>query len=259
MKAVQANKKYHFFAESLVRRLCEQVIQQGKSGKSAVKAVRNKLHQVGNAYFTKKTAYEEAVNQLATLPKDLHHPAVIAYCQELMTGHASTQERIPILETFYSTCMDTLPPIHSVLDLACGFNPLALPWMPLDPACQYFACDIYSDLITFLQTFFDHFNLGHQASQCDLIDHPPERAVDLALLLKVIPCLEQVEKEIGLKLLSGIKARFLLVSFPVRSLGGKKKGMTSFYQEHFMDMISATSWETQTYLFASELAFLIKK
>jgi len=35
-------------------------------------------------------------------------------------------------------------------------NPLALPWMPLEPNAVYYACDIYGDMVSFLSLFFAH-------------------------------------------------------------------------------------------------------
>ena len=73
--------------------------------------------------------------RLGSLPTDLHNPQVKDFCLERMRGHASTQERLPILEEFFQTTLASIAPVESVLDLACGLNPLALPWMPLTASC----------------------------------------------------------------------------------------------------------------------------
>ena len=62
-----------------------------------------------------------------------------------------------------------LPPIRSVLDVACGLNPLAIPWMPLAPDVHYYACDIYADMIAFLNGFFQIAGIDGQAQACDLV------------------------------------------------------------------------------------------
>ncbi len=79
---------------------------------------------------------------------------------------------------------------------------------------------------------------------------------DLALLLKAIPCLEQVDKEAGRRLLDQVRADYLLVSFPVHSLGGRSKGMPATYEEHFRNLVADKPWSVQTFHFATELAFL---
>ena len=37
-----------------------------------------------------------------------------------------------------------------MLDVACGLNPLAIPWMNLAPNATYHAIDIYEDMMRFL-------------------------------------------------------------------------------------------------------------
>ncbi|MBG0771237.1 MAG: hypothetical protein H0S82_05980, partial [Anaerolineaceae bacterium] len=156
-EAVQANRKYANITPSLVRRLSQSALDRGLSGKAAVKEVRNKLHQVGGAYFKQSPDFIAATNQLTSLPNDLHSPEVKSFSLAQMQSHASTAERITILPEFFQTCLAPIAPVTSVLDLACGLNPLALPWMPLAVGCTYQACDIYLDMMAFVNAFLSHF------------------------------------------------------------------------------------------------------
>src|SRR5207249_948451 len=140
-------------------------------------------------------------------------------CRAIMDHHASTRERLPILDQFYATIFAELPPINSVLDLACGLNPLAIPWMPLMPNARYYAYDIYQPEIDFLNIALGMLGVeGHYESR-DITQSPPEQHAALALILKTIPCLEQLDKQAGAHLLQTIDARYLLISFPIHSLG----------------------------------------
>jgi len=256
---VQANRKYQAISRDLVSRLSEEVISKGLSGKSAVKSVRNKLHQVGGAYFTQNVDYAEAKQILTELPRDLQAEETRQFCLKYMRTHTSTAERLPILDDFFQTCLEPVQPVTSILDLACGMNPLALPWLPLEGKFKYHACDIYLDMLDLIEAFFAHFDLFAQTSPCDLVGIVPAIKADVAFLLKAIPCLEQVDKSIGLPLMEAIRADHILVSFPVRSIGGRKKGMPDFYREHFYDMVSRKSWEIREFEFQAELAFLVTK
>ncbi len=122
-----------------------------------------------------------------SLPTDLHHPAVTAYCQKMLLRHASTRERLPFLSEFYQQTLASIAPVHSVLDLACGLNPLTIAHLPLAAGAPYTACDIYSDLAGYLNRFFAHFSIPGTASICDLAAAIPDQPVHLALLLKTIP------------------------------------------------------------------------
>ena len=257
--AVQANRKYANITSSLVERLCQSALDRGLSGKAAVKDVRNKLHQVGGAYFKQNPNFITATDQLASLPNDLQAPEVQAFCQNEMQTHASTAERVAILPEFFQTCLAPLAPVTSVLDLACGLNPLALPWMPLAEDATYQACDIYLDMMGFVDAFLGHFLTNSRSFPCDLVAGPPQSAVQVAFLLKTIPCLEQVDKQIGLSLLEQIQAEHILVSFPAKTLGGSSKGMQTFYRDHFYELIEGRPWQVQEFSFSTEIAFLVTK
>ncbi len=259
MAQVRANPKYAAITEGLVLRLSREALASGLTGKAAVKSVRNKLHQVGGAYFKRNINYTHAAQNLAELPQQMDAPEVRAFCRTLMQSHASTAERLPVLEDFYTTCLAPLAPISSILDLACGLNPLSLPWMPVATGVQYHACDIYQDMLGLIGSFFEHFNISGTANPCDLVGQVPQEQAQVALLLKSIPCLEQMDKRIALALLDAIKAEHVLVSFPIHSLGGRQKGMPAFYRNHFYDLVSGQPWVVREFEFATELAFLVTK
>ena len=221
--------------------------------------MRNKLHQVGSAYQEKFIDYAHLSELLAALPHDLHDPQVIDFCREAMQEHTSTRERLSFLDHFYQEALAGIGPIHSLIDLACGLNPLALPWLPLAPHAKVFACDIYTDMADFLNAFYAHTQVDGHAFNCDLVHHIPQEKVQLALLLKTIPCLEQVDKTIGRRLLSGIQADHVLVSFPVASLGGRGKGMRVNYDQHFMEIIDGLPWQVKRFDFSGELVFRLSK
>lgn len=259
VEKVQANRKYESIMPELVIRLAEKALEKGLKGKAAVKDVRNKLHQIGGAYFKRQVDYQYANDELLQLSHNLQSDQVRQFCINHMGSHASTAERIPILETFFKTSLEPISPVRSVLDLACGMTPLSIPWMPLDEAFTYHACDIYMDMVTFIQAFFNHFDIHSRAFTCDLVNSVPKEQTQVAFILKSIPCLEQVDKEIGLDLLEKVQTEHILVSFPVRSLGGQRKGMPDFYQEHFYEMVSEKPWQITRFEFETELAFLVTK
>jgi 16S rRNA (guanine(1405)-N(7))-methyltransferase len=176
-----------------------------------------------------------------------------------MRAHASTRERLGILETFYSTIFSVLPPVRSVLDVACGLNPLAIPWMPLAPGAAYYACDIYGDMVAFLNGFFQLAGITGQAQVCDLVSSPPRVRADLALALKVLPPLEQQARNAGRDLLRALDARHILVSFPSHSLGGRGKGMADHYEQGFRALAESEDWTIERFVFPGELAFLVAK
>lgn len=259
LDSVRANPRYAAIAPDLICALIEKQRGVSRNPREIVKAVRNKLHQVGGAYLDKPIDYPQWTARLASLPDDLHHPAVLDFCRAMMGLHTSTRERLPYFERFYTEILAALPQIESILDLACGLNPLALPWMNLPANARLEVCDIYSDQITFLQAFFDHFGCNARARVCDLSTRLPDQPVQLALLLKTIPCLEQLDKSLGRRLLAGLPAQHALVTFPAHSLGGRDKGMRRNYESRFHELIRDLPWRVQRLDFPGELVFLLSR
>ncbi len=257
--AVQAGGKYTDICPELVRWIGQRELSKGRTSKEAVKATRARLHQVGGAYLDQIPAYSHWRRELASLPRDLAQPELRAFCQARMAEHASTRERLSFIDTFYTRILGPLAPIESILDLACGLNPLALPWMLLSAETEYQACDIFQGMVTFIHDFLLHTGMRGEAQVCNLVEAIPQRPVHVALLLKLIPCLEHLDKSIGRRLLETVPARHLVVSFPSRSLGGRNVGMADTYSGHFADLTSGKSWQVQRFDFPNEIVFVLSK
>jgi len=255
--AVQSSPKHGRICAELIRRVGADELSKRRGLKDAVKATKNKLHQVGGAYLDGSLPYGRWLDRLreaAPNPDDRR-----AACREIMRAHASTAERLPILDTFYATLFDGLPPVRSVIDVACGLNPLAIPWMPLAPGATYVAVDIYEDMIAFIGAFLTLIGVEGQAQARDILQYVPPEKADVALVLKTIPCLEQIDKGAGPRLLDAVPANVLIVSFPVRSLGGRDKGMAAHYETHLRDLLAGKNWPLERFEFETELAFRVYK
>jgi 16S rRNA (guanine(1405)-N(7))-methyltransferase len=254
---VLTSSKYKDVSQELIRSIGLRELTKRSNIKEAVKATKNKLHQVGGAYLTDKEDYARWLNELKQLYHAGDQDAFLTYVKKVMSYHASTRERLPILEQFYTTILADLPPIHRILDVACGFNPLALPWMPLAQPIEYYAYDIYKDMLNFLADFMSLIQIQSQAQVCDIIQSGPTTPVDVAFVLKAIPCLEQIDKSAGSTLLHRINAKYILVSFPVHSLGGRTKGMEANYEAKFHSLVDNTHWTIRKFDFPTELVFLL--
>jgi len=256
VQAVGASAKYRPICRELVEHIGRQELAKRRNLREAVKATKNKLHQVGGAYWADQARYAAWLAEL----REVHEPASLRpLCRKIMEAHASTRERLPILDEFYATTLAGLPPLGSVLDLACGLNPLALPWLPLADGATYWAIDIYEDMMAFVRDYLALPLVGvrGQAQARDVLQLGPLPPVDLALVLKAIPCLEQMDNAAGAKLMDVIQADYVLVSFPAHSLGHRDKGMAAHYEAHFRQLVGSRPVQVQRFQFSSELAFLI--
>lgn len=260
---VRASAKYAQVNTNLVRRISAAELVKQRSFKEAVKETKNTLHQVAGMFARERAPYKEwldffAETRHAERPfgsASLHQTRDA--CLELMRHHASTRERLPILDQFYATIFAGLPPIHSVLDVACGLNPLAIPWMGLAPGATYHAVDIYDDMMAFLQSAFDVMGMSGKAESRDVVADCPTEQADVALVLKAIPCLEQLDKHAGRILLDTIRARHVVVSFPTRTVGGRSIGMRGHYEAHFNELIAGRDGAVKRHEFENELVFVL--
>lgn len=263
LAALRASTKYAHVSEDIVRRVATEELAKRRNTKEAIKAAKNKLHQIGGAY----QGDMRYAKWLSTLTAD---PSLFpSHLTLMLAQHASTRERLPLLDTFYRRIFDSIDTsITSVLDVACGLNPLTLPWMPLPKGVQYLACDIYGDMMEFLNECFAQLGyVNAHAQVCDVVSEVSLQPstlgvpVDVAFVLKTIPCLEQVDKTIGSLLLDALNAKHIVVSFPAQSLGGRNKNMAAHYAAHFDDLMANCSWahRVQRLDFATELVFVVTR
>lgn len=257
VRKIAESAKYRTVCDDLIRAIGRRELAACRNVKEAVKATKNKLHQVAGAYLDSDPDYARWLEMLTAAREGPE--AFRRTCLEIMQHHASSRERVALLPSFYADTLAGLAPIHSILDVACGLNPLAISWMPLAAGGTYYACDIYSDQIAFLNAFFELAGVDGHATACDLVTAPPTVQVDVALALKILPPLEQLGKNNGIRLLRALNARHLLVSFPARSLGGRNKQMVEHYEAGFRAMIQDEGWEVERFEYATELVFRVTK
>lgn len=254
---VLASPKYRSVSPDLVRAVGERELLARRSLREAVKETKGRLHQVAGAFLDRAPRYEAWLAELRAAAGDAE--AQRAACRAIMGGHASTRERLPELERFYGAIFAALPPVSSVMDLACGLNPLAAPWMPLAQGASYFACDLYHDMCAFIDAALPLIGLSGEATVCNLAHGAPPWRADVALVLKTLPVLEHVRRGAGRELLRELQAPRLVVSFPTRSLGGRNVGMAATYAGQMRAIAEGEGWAYETLEFTNELVFVIQK
>lgn len=258
VSGVLASRKYRAVAPNLVQTLAAQELAKGRSLRQAIKAVKNQLHQSAGAYQAPAMHYEQWLAKLGQAYASGDPAAQEETLERILAAHASTRERLPFLAAFYRDIFAHLPPVESVLDAACGLNPLARPWMPLSPTVRYDAFDIYQDQIDFINRFFHLAGLAGRAEVRDALHEFPQARYDVVFLLKTLPCLEQMDRTAGSRLLDQVQARCVVISFPRRSLGGRAKGMESHYAARFAALWQGRSGPVQRIDFPNEMVFVVR-
>ncbi|MCS6828721.1 MAG: hypothetical protein NZ553_19080 [Caldilinea sp.] len=257
VQAVLASPKYAALDPALVASLANQELRKGRQVREAIKKVKNRLHQSTASYWLTTPHY---AHWRAAIEAAKDEPTRKTQLQSILRMHYSMRERLPFLADFYRTIFAGLASVRRVLDLGCGLNPLALPWMGLPSETTYFACDIDREQIAFLDWWLRLQGRSGQAFVWNLLaGAPPIEPVDVALLLKMAPCLAQLDVVAPARLLEEVRASVVVVSFPAQSLGGRDKGMVAHYAATMDALLAGRNWRVERFDFPTELVFRVRK
>ncbi|MCL2527727.1 MAG: hypothetical protein FWE42_04830 [Defluviitaleaceae bacterium] len=157
----------------------------------------------------------------------------------LLSLHASTKERLPHYPEFYDFILQHTGPVETILDIGCGYNPFAIPLIPDIKLKAYHAYDIDIKVADLLNRFFEILGLPPLAGCADLAVTTPTEEADIGLMCKLLPVLEAQVPGRGFELVRGLNTNFLLITYPLKSLGGREKGMGQHYADAFNQALSA--------------------
>jgi 16S rRNA (guanine(1405)-N(7))-methyltransferase len=220
----------------LLTRLAEEELRHARNVNDATKRVKRRLHQAVGA-FRGPTRGDELAAVREAWRGELTDGALRAACAEVMSNHASTGERVPLLERFYARIWTLTGMPHRVLDVGCGLNPLAIPWMLLPRDAMYLATDVDQRALATDEAFLTLVGQPHELRAGDAIGAPPTASVDVALLMKLVPTLDRQDRKASVRLLQALNASYAVLSFPAKSLGGRGKGMERTYRSRLEELV----------------------
>ena len=184
---IRGSAKYRDVCTEVISNIGVRELAKRRNLKEAIQATRNTLHQVSGAYLNSKEDYSRWLAELQTAVQAQDNNAVRHVCTRIMSSHASTRERLPILDQFYATILAELPPVHSVVDIACGLNPLTLPWMSLASDATYYAYDISENMMSFLTACLALLGVQGHAQACDVLQSLPDAKSRCGLIAESHP------------------------------------------------------------------------
>lgn len=230
---------------------------RSRSQKEAIKETRKKLHNIVAPYLGDPD-FARAEIELEKAASSQDTGVFKATCASLLSEHASTRERLPILDQFYSQIFAVTGKPDSILDLACGLNPLSFPWMDLPASVHYSAYDLNRPRLAFIHKFFSLLGMQPGGEPVDILLSPPAERAQMAFFFKEAHRFEQRQKGCNLAFWQALKVRYLLVSLPTASLSGKHNLLTQ-QRRLVYETIRDQSWKVTEILFASEIVFCIDK
>ena len=248
VKEVMAKKEYQGldenFVSSVVSKFYGKYDLSKKTQKSKfIKEVRAKLREVYGAFrarnydrrwkfFDKLEGWDDKKNM-----------------ENILRLHLSTRERYQYYDQLYKWIREYID-FNSVLDLGCGFNVFSMPWMR---KVSYYGIDINKDDVEFCNKYMSEYGFQWGVRWGNLLTFESFVFADVCFMFKILDGLESIEKGATARLLSKIRSPYVVVSFSMKSLGGKKK-ITS-QRKWFTDQVVVTSKKR----FGDEVYYLIKR
>ncbi len=258
VELLKNSKKYAPVAPQTITRLVSSTASKYKE-KDIEKKTKDLLHQIWGAYYSSRPNFHKLLQKIEETKEDqqvLHETL-----KQILMIHASTKERIPVLSQFYKDIFQITGVPQSIIDHACGFNPLTLPWMNLPSTTKYTAHDIDTEEVEFVSQALKLISPEMQTTCTvqDLYDSTNEYA-DIVCILKTLPVLEQQQKGSAKEILAKQNCKHLVVSFPLQSIGGNNKGMQNFYPSHFEPIFHELQFKIIKKLkYSSELVYVLTK
>ena len=255
---VRSSKKYSSIDASVVRRIYVETAHKYPKKKEAIKAVKNELHIIYES-FLQNGCYKNARSLLSQLPLIFDNAQLVNIVMQIMKAHTSTKERLGDIGEISSFISRYITDKSAVMDIGCGFNPFSLPLL-LEFPKTYSAYDICSEGIDILNRYFSVLKKpAYKAELLDAASTTPQEKVDIVLLFKLFPLLQQQKKGRGFSILEELDFDKAIVSFPIRSLCGKQKGMEFFYSKLFEDNLPSSLEIIARQTFSNEMFYVVKK
>ena len=248
-----SSRKYRDICPDTVRRVWADCCAKYKKAKDADKAAREALHGITGAFMTPEEARQITYDMHAWHCDPTDHGL-----ERILSRHASTRERLPIadMDALYGRVFEITGRPRSVLDLACGVNPVYLGARGIETL----GVDISGQAVGAVNCFGETYGQPVSAVCADLLcpGAIPTRRFDAALLFKLLPLLERQRAGAALDVMNAVNAAFLVVSFPTRTLGGRNVGMAAHYAEWMEGHLPASRSVVDRFETENELFYVLK-
>jgi 16S rRNA (guanine(1405)-N(7))-methyltransferase len=259
-------KKNNLVLEEFEKYTTLKQLEKSKKYKLLVSQCRSELRKVYGVFITQSTNnIEQKIKKINSYTDDL--------IDEILGLHQSSKERQSHYSQIYLDLFELLFSIgleknYSLLDLACGYNPFSYKYFLVKPK-YYFASDLSTEDMKQINIFFEKTKINGFAKECDLLNEiefdnllnivfEKIKKLNVCFLLKTIDSLESVSRHSSKKILTKINADFFVVSFPKKTLGGKKT-ISENKRSWFEKFIQKTFSEYRTYEIENEFFYIIKK
>lgn len=225
----------------------------------ALNRAKKRLHRIWAGYLGEPD-YSLAERELQTAFASACEAEIRRVCRHIMSAHSSARERLELLDSgYYERIWEITSTPRIILDLASALHPFSFRWMGLGRDVRYYAYDINRRFIHLINSYFQLEGLEPFGEWRDIYVRPPEVAADVAFLFKMFHCLESRKRGAGLSVIEHTPARWIVVTFPLRTLAGLTINFYERYAQAIVKLAARNRWELRQTTFEDETIVFIHK
>jgi 16S rRNA (guanine(1405)-N(7))-methyltransferase len=249
LEQVKNKKEFRGLSDNFVSRIlvrCSEKydVTKLKDQKKLIKETRAKLREIHGAF--RRRTYNKKEFFLSEIKSWDDEEG----CAKVLKTHISTNERIDFNEELYENIRERVD-YKSVLDLGCGFNVFAMPYMG---KIDYYGVDVNKEETDFCNSFLEKCGIRGAVRWGDVLSFDSFVKTDVTFLFKMLDAIESLERGSTKYLLEKIPSKYVVASFATRSLGGKKR-ISSKRLKWFEELVQVE----EKFELGDEIYYIIKK
>lgn len=172
-----------------------------------------------NLNLDKKKDYEKLIKSVRA---ELHTKYGMFWLNDQFTleSHKSSKDRISIYSVLYQDIFKITGKPKSILDLACGLNPLSYKYLGCKP--EYIASELTIKDCENIQDFFDKNKINGKTIPLDLTQDNEYHEADITFLFAAFDTIEDKGHKLAEKIIKSLKSKYIVVSFSTKTISNKK-------------------------------------
>lgn len=204
--------------------MCDKIIQDIKKKKTLKNLDDEIVLQYVRKYsdnlnLDKKKDYEKLIKSVRA---ELHTKYGMFWLDDKFTleSHKSSKDRIKIYPILYQEIFKITGKPKSILDLACGLNPLSYKYLGCKP--EYIASELSIKDCENIQAYFDKNKIDGKTIPLDLTQDNEYPNVDVTFLFAAFDTVEENGHKLAEKIIKSLKSKYVVVSFSTKTISNRK-------------------------------------
>jgi 16S rRNA (guanine(1405)-N(7))-methyltransferase len=174
--------------------------------------------------------------------------------KDILFMHVSSGERMQFYEKFYQRIFEVTGKPESIIDIACGLNPMSFEMMGLPRKTKYIALELNQNDADNINKFFSIWKIDGKAFKHDITKEPIKYSADIAFAFKIFDIIDNTVVE---RIVNELDVKWIAASFSTKTVSRSK--MRFKRRAGFQKMLRRIGLKYQTIEFENEIVYIIRK